>query len=247
VVPVHLEHFVEMRRDAPGIAHVDAGERALPQDVHHGDGVHRRVGAMPGHVEQVDRESPLVDEVIAERVATESRRGLQHPVRAHGAVGDRLGQQRADVPAGLLDVAVRLVHRLHLAAAAPFMLENGPADREAFPRREQDRSRDLLAGDQRAIARLKVGHEHLAHHEAHAAVHARDLVVGDHDAGGRHAADHHRTFAELDAPAALRALDHDEVVGPVVVRAGRRQGRPREDRAYGVVFGQGHSGRKKTE
>ncbi len=74
---------------------------------------------------------------------------------------------------------------------------------------------------------------------------ARDERIVEDEAGRSRAADHQRIAADLDAPATLRAFDHDEIVGAIVFGRGAGRARPRKDRSYRAVVVAGISHRRR--
>jgi hypothetical protein len=104
--------------------------------------------------------------------------------------------------------------------------------------------RDALSVHHRAIRGTKVGYVNLIHHEAHAAVLARNLGIVDDEVGGRHAPDDQRLRVELDAQSRALARYDRQVMGAPVRSHGTRAGSAGPDENGGatvrvVVCGQG--------
>ncbi len=226
VISVHLKTRVQPADHRRRIVEIHIRQHALAQHLSHRHRVHRRAGPMARHVQQEQREMPLVEHLVAERVAADPRTGLVEPVGAHRPVIDRLRQDRGHVLAGL---APFLLHGigvggLILIAAVVAQAIRADADvRAVFQRGGLGQSR---AVDEGAVGGREVGEAQPTVQQLQPAMPAGDGVAFQDQIGGRISANDRRQRMQRKALRwrvfVKQQQQMDRIVGPGGLTRARR-------------------------
>ena len=154
--------------------------------------MHRRPRAMAGDIQQKQREMPLVQHLVAERVAADPGHGLIEPVGPHRPAIDRLRQDRGDVFAGLPQLLLHRVRvgRLILGAAVVAQTIRADTDRGAVLQRHG--LGQAVAVDKVPLVDARSLRRNCAVTQFQPAVAARHGGAFQHEVGGRIASDRPR-------------------------------------------------------
>ena len=92
-----LEGLIQRGQHLVGLSHVGAGKGAGANDIADGDGEQRGVQAVPGDVDEIEREVIVIDPMIADGIAAERGRRNVAPIDRDRSLPSAAGCSRGRI------------------------------------------------------------------------------------------------------------------------------------------------------